>query len=120
MIFGSHIIKLNFSACGISVLDTPIVDNNTNVEDLDLSYNHIEVIMKSSFDENPSLKILNLNGNRIQNIENGSFINLIHLEYLYIQRNQLTIIPMNLPQTLKVLDLNINNIVEFDDNIVQV
>ena len=95
----------------------------SNVIQLDLSFNNINVIRDSAFKnvgggELVTLKILSLSNNNISTIETGAFKGLLKLETLLLYNNSLCVAFLREPfmfapfsEALKVLDIrkNIND-----------
>ncbi|KAL7986031.1 hypothetical protein Chor_011197 [Crotalus horridus] len=65
----------------------------------------------------PKLISLNVNNNRIKNrgIKANAFKKLTKLSYLYLAQNSLESVPPNLPESLRILHLQFNNITSITD-----
>uniref|UniRef100_A0A0K8S0Q4 Mimecan n=1 Tax=Crotalus horridus TaxID=35024 RepID=A0A0K8S0Q4_CROHD len=65
----------------------------------------------------PKLILLNVNNNRIKNrgIKANAFKKLTKLSYLYLAQNSLESVPPNLPESLRILHLQFNNITSITD-----
>ncbi|XP_070591883.1 mimecan [Erythrolamprus reginae] len=65
----------------------------------------------------PKLITLNLNNNRIKSrgIKANAFKKLTKLSYLYLAQNALEYVPPNLPESLRILHLQFNNITSITD-----
>eukprot|EP00058_Branchiostoma_floridae_P016771 XP_002602259.1 hypothetical protein BRAFLDRAFT_76947 [Branchiostoma floridae] len=87
--------------------------NLPQLQELDLSYNKIQMIRECEFVSLPQLQRLYLHSNQITMIQKGSFANLPQLQELSLSSNQITMIQAgtfaNLPQ-LQELDLSFNKI----------
>ncbi|XP_007907071.1 osteoglycin, paralog a [Callorhinchus milii] len=66
----------------------------------------------------PKLTILNAEYNRIKSngIKKNAFKNLPAFQYLYLGHNQLDKVPVNIPDTLRILHLQHNNITTISDD----
>lgn len=90
----------------------------SNTTELDLSDNFIANISANSFSELLNLTLLNLkwaNKKKGLTIAVDAFKNLTQLNHLILTGNCLTQIPSNLPLSVKILDLNANNITSLDN-----
>lgn len=101
-----------FDCAGRNLKDVPrgIAEN---VTELDLSENEIGNVTKDSFSKLQNLTKLNLswsNRNHILNIVASPFKNLTKLIELRLTGNRLTAVPKNLPQSIRRLWLNNNNV----------
>ncbi|XP_066472089.1 mimecan [Tiliqua scincoides] len=65
----------------------------------------------------PKLTSLNANQNRItsRGIRGNAFKKLVNLAYLYLAHNALDSVPQNLPESLRILQLQYNNITSISD-----
>ncbi|XP_034294560.1 mimecan [Pantherophis guttatus] len=65
----------------------------------------------------PKLTSLNVNNNRIKSrgIKANAFKKLTKLSYLYLSQNALESVPPNLPESLRILHLQFNNITSITD-----
>ncbi|XP_032064990.1 mimecan [Thamnophis elegans] len=65
----------------------------------------------------PKLTSLNLNNNRIKSrgVKANAFKKLTKLSYLYLAQNALESVPPNLPESLRILHLQFNNITSITD-----
>ncbi|KAM6468187.1 mimecan [Liasis olivaceus] len=65
----------------------------------------------------PKLTSLNVNNNKIKNrgIKANAFKKLTKLSYLYLAQNALESVPLNLPESLRILHLQFNNITSITD-----
>lgn len=66
----------------------------------------------------PKLTTFNANQNRIKSrgIKNNAFKKLTNLAYLYLGHNALESVPLNLPESLRILHLQHNNITTINDD----
>ena len=81
----------------------------------------IEGIEEDSFQNTPNLIDLQLAENRLRssNIAQNAFRGLLNLENVSLRENDLTIFPINLPASLRKIDLSNNRLLQVDRNSVQ-
>lgn len=100
---------LDLSYNSIKVL-TPYLLVHTNVTELYLSGNEIELTHDSSILESDSLTVLTLQSCKLKTLHKNAFVSLPNLKYLDISYNQLELIPEGLLEPLKHLEqLDVSN-----------
>uniref|UniRef100_A0A8C1Y1A3 Toll-like receptor 18 n=1 Tax=Cyprinus carpio TaxID=7962 RepID=A0A8C1Y1A3_CYPCA len=96
---------------GLRLDHVPITNLPASLEELDLSFNTIQVISKQDFFKLSHLRVLNLNYNNITLIVDDAFQGNIFLENLNLFNNSLTEIPFKALEplkNLKVLEMSNN------------
>ncbi|CAG4947894.1 unnamed protein product [Colias eurytheme] len=86
----------------------------TELRDIDLSYNNIRTISNEAFQYMNNLKELYLDHNEIEVLGDDIFANLRNLSILYLQFNKISTLSMSLINllSLEYLDLSYNNIIK--------
>ena len=81
----------------------------------------IEAIEENSFQNVPNIIDLQLSENRLtsSNIAQNAFRGLLNLENVSFRENDMTIFPINLPASLRRIDLSNNRLLQVDRNSVQ-
>ncbi|XP_051504827.1 toll-like receptor 4 isoform X1 [Myxocyprinus asiaticus] len=91
-----------------------IFNNLTSLEHLDMSFCRIVELHPSSFKDLQRLQLLNLSGNKLMILDFLAYSNLNKLTSVYVAKNSITSIPLNvlqkLPTNLSVFDLSSNPI----------
>ncbi|XP_022521480.2 leucine-rich repeat-containing protein 19 [Astyanax mexicanus] len=87
--YSSSITKLilHHNSITMNSSDTKSLSKLTNLKELDLSYNHIEVLADGAFSGLEKLEVLNLSGNRLKTVKKEALTGLNHLKKLDLQEN---------------------------------
>ncbi|XP_078597602.1 uncharacterized protein LOC144873799 [Branchiostoma floridae x Branchiostoma japonicum] len=92
----------------------------STTEHLYLNHNNIKSIPSRIFSNLKRLTVLEMQHNQITSdqIADDSFVGLDNLLYLFLSKNQLTDLPVNLPYTLQYIDLDGNQIRTVTDSVL--
>ncbi|CAH1104752.1 unnamed protein product [Psylliodes chrysocephalus] len=104
---GRKLQSLDASLTGLKQVPAALTHS---IQSLNLTENLIRTINCGDLDDYPLLYSLDLSFNEINFVEEDSLGRLEFLSVLYIARNRLVEIPRRLPEKLKVLHLDINEI----------
>ncbi|XP_056616836.1 LOW QUALITY PROTEIN: toll-like receptor 4 [Triplophysa dalaica] len=108
-----NVLKIAGNHFTLSVLRY-LFNNFTNLEYLDLSYCHLAELHPNSFKDLQNLQMLILSGNKLMTVDFLTFSNLEKLTSLYVNKNSITSISLDvlqkLPTNLSVFDLSTNPI----------
>ncbi len=106
--------KINLSNQGLTKAPEYIF-SQSNLEELDLSYNSIGGALQSQIRNLKKLKVLNLSNNKFTGVP-AEVGQLVNLEVLNLSKNQITGLPYELGnlKNLKLLDLSQNQYSEID------
>ena len=131
----SNLKILTFIDCGLTFVNTKVLENLGKLQnltlsrnlikgisaegfknlssliDLDLSNNKLEKFKSNSFESLNELLVLKLNNNLLVELSEKSFANLKKLKFLFLQKNILSIIPPTLLEPLRKLEM-----ADFKDN----
>ncbi|XP_019633884.1 PREDICTED: LOW QUALITY PROTEIN: uncharacterized protein LOC109477245 [Branchiostoma belcheri] len=92
----------------------------STTEHLYLNHNNIKSVPSRVFSNLKRLTVLEMQHNQITSdqIADDSFVGLDNLLYLFLSKNQLTDLPVNLPYTLQYIDLDGNQMQAVTDSIL--
>lgn len=112
-----NIHKLKLQNCSIENIDKNAFEGLQILIELDLSYNQISTLYKTTFRDNNKLRVLSLSNNRLKHLEDGLFYNMSHLQHIFIDYNELESISknvFNVTPSLKHIGLSYNKIKRID------
>lgn len=115
MTFASQVLQLvDFSSCRLTHVPKTMPDS---VTDFRLNDNKIMQINDTDFANMTKLKMLALNNNQLHFVANTALSHLVHLEEVWLRNNRLVYIPRGLPDNLRTLYMDSNQIREIEDGL---
>lgn len=112
-----HLRRFNGSHNQIAKIDGSSFRNIPNITEMDLSFNHISILNRSTFLQLSDLRVVNLSDNFIKSIDDGTFRNNIHLTELRLENNPIKRIDQAIFQlVMKSIKVNVscNSVEELD------
>jgi len=110
---------VNISLGGVLPSSTFHLLKNSSIQRLFLRNNKIREIPSNIFTDLPHIQTLDLSGSGILTISDTAFHGLESLRFLFLNDNQLTTVPRNLPKSLQSLYLNGNQITALENDVFQ-
>ncbi|NXO03818.1 MIME protein, partial [Rhinopomastus cyanomelas] len=106
--------RIDFSGNGIEEIEDGAFSKLLLLEELSLAENKLLKLPVLP----PKLTTFNANQNRLKSrgIKANAFKKLTNLAYLYLGHNELESVPLNLPESLRILHLQHNNITTITDD----
>ncbi|GFN91785.1 leucine-rich repeat-like protein [Plakobranchus ocellatus] len=110
MEFGSQVLQMvDMSRCQLAAIPKPLP---ASVTDLRLGHNSITQVNQTDLSSVTDLQILSLNDNQMTFFADRAITHLTQLSELFLRNNRMVYIPRNLPNALKMLYMDGNNIQE--------